>query len=440
MPQSLRRWRFAASRLLIFGLFLVGFDSVYRCWWAAGNLNSSGSGAEVRGDPSSFVPSTLRSSGQKSLVPCRSTVGQLASGIPRNGGALHNEPTGGTDLDVNTVDLHRMYHDATVEYVAQNFDWVNEEGYALDVLLSDAERDQVWRASRARLFQWPSIEPQHMHDVRFGAQRPQRFVSRSADAAALGDPGDNVFVINLPRRPSKLRHVLHELHEAGISATVVDAIDGDVFTSQEDMTRLEVSTLPGYCGHQNTLPYLTSGQLGCFMSHFAIWHHMVENNIESALILEDDFDLQENFAQRFGQYLEEASAEDWNLLYLGRSPTEGDWRTVSEHIVEPGYTLWTVAYVIKLDVARTFVERHVEKELAPLDHYFSVAMGKGLDLHWNEQALEWAKYIPGILRGLAVTPPLVMPYAGSMVLSDTAMLRSGTKYMKDLPATDPEEG
>jgi len=256
-------------------------------------------------------------------------------------------------------------------------------------------------------------------------------------AAVAGDPGDNVFVINLPRRPTKLRHVLHQLHNAGVSATIVDAIDGDVFTNQADMERLGVSTLPEYCGHQNTLPHLTSGQLGCFMSHFAIWHHMVENNIESALILEDDFDLQDDFAQRFGEYLEEAAVEDWNLLYLGRSPTEGDWRQISEHIVEPGYTLWTVAYVIRLEAAKVFVERQVQKELAPLDHYFSVAMGKGLDLHWNEQALEWAKYIPRVLRAVATTPPLVMPYAGSMVLSDTAMLREGTKYMKDLPLTDP---
>ena len=38
-----------------------------------------------------------------------------------------------------------------------------------------------------------------------------------------------------------------------------------------------------------------------------------------------------------------------------------------------------------------------------------------------------------MLRGLALTPPLVMPYVGSMFESDTAMLRSGTRYLKDLP-------
>lgn len=363
---------------------------------------------------------------------CRLHPTQLPSSrVARQGaGPLHNAPIGGTILDESTVSLHRQYHDATVDYVSHNFEWVEEKGYALDPLLSDEEREQVWRASRQRLFSWPRLEPDHMHTVKFSPKQPQRF------SAVAGDPGENVFVINLPRRPAKLRHVLNQLYSAGVTATVVDAIDGDVFTCQDDMTRLGVNTLPGYIGHKNTLPYLTSGQLGCFMSHYTVWHHMVEHNIESALILEDDFDLQEDFSERFGQYLEEASVEDWNLLYLGRSPTEGDYRQVSAHIVEPGYTLWTVGYVIRLDAAKAFVEGHIERELAPLDHYFSVAMGKGMALHWNEQAQEWARYIPRVLRGLAVTPPLVMPYAGSMLLSDTAMLRAGTKYMKDLPAFD----
>lgn len=69
------------------------------------------------------------------------------------------------------------------------------------------------------------------------------------------------------------------------------------------------------------------------------------------------------------------------------------------------------------------------------DHYFSVAMGQGFRGHWNENAVEWSKYrapafvdllvslqsvivslrskiryIPPVLKGLAITPPLVMPY------------------------------
>lgn len=334
-------------------------------------------------------------------------------------------------LDEETVRLHKSYHDRSVDYTVQNYDWVNAKSYSTDSTIAQEEHDDVWRVSKTRLQHWPQLEQQHIHEVGFNS-KPQRFCD-TADAEALGDPGDNIFIINLPRRPAKLKHVLAQLHAEGLNAKIVDAIDGDAFTSQEEIAKLGASTLPNYCGHKHTLPHLTTGQLGCFMSHFTIWHYMVEHSIPSALILEDDFDLQENFRERLGNYLEEARSHDWNLMYLGRSPTEPDISRISAHLAQPGYTLWTVGYIFKLDAARALVEANVETRLAPLDHYFSVAMGQGFSGHWNENAVEWSKYIPQVLRGLAITPPLVMPYVGSMFLSDTAMLRNGTKFVTDLP-------
>lgn len=336
--------------------------------------------------------------------------------------------------------VHKAYHDSTIQFTVANYEWINGKNYQTDGDLADNEEEQakVWRASKERLHAWPKLDPKHIHHVSFGSgEGPQRFSGGDEhEALLLGDPGDNIFIINLPRRPAKLRNALCQLHSAGLGAHIVDAVDGDVVTSQEEVAQLGASTLPGYCGHKNTLPHLTTGQLGCFMSHFAVWQHMVDRGIPSAIILEDDFDLQPDFAQRLGEALQEARGQDWNLMYLGRSPTEPDIRRVSPHLTEPSYTLWTVGYVLKLDAAKAFVEGGVQRRLAPLDHYFSVAMGKGLDGNWNEHAVEWSQHIPQVLNGLAITPPLVMPYVGSMFLSDTAMLRKGTKFVADLPDTE----
>eukprot|EP00929_Paragymnodinium_shiwhaense_P104339 TRINITY_DN6869_c0_g1_i2.p1 TRINITY_DN6869_c0_g1~~TRINITY_DN6869_c0_g1_i2.p1 ORF type:complete len:462 (+),score=78.62 TRINITY_DN6869_c0_g1_i2:65-1387(+) len=342
------------------------------------------------------------------------------------------------NLDEATVALHKAYHDRTVEFTVENYDWVSKKSYATDEALktSDEKQLEVWRASQDRNHRWPALHEQDLHEIPFGSDDQHFVQSRDqAERDALGDPGDNVFIISLMRRPSKLKRVLAQLHKFGMRATVVDAIDGDSFTSQEEVDNLGARTLPGYCGHKNTLPHLTSGQLGCFMSHYTIWQHMVDNNIQSALILEDDFDLQPDFQRLLGERLEEARHEDWNLMYLGRSPTEPDLRRATPHLVEPGYTLWTVAYIFRLEAAKALVEAQVQHRLAPLDHYFSIAMGKGLGGHWNENAMEWARHIPQVLKGLAITPPLIMPYAGSMFLSDTAMFRNGTKFIVDLPET-----
>lgn len=341
---------------------------------------------------------------------------------------------GPVGLDEETVKLHQAYHDRTIDFTMQNYEWVNSKAYATDAALSKEEEQlAVWRAAQARNRRWPRLQERDINDAPLGPES-QRFCT-APDNVALGDPLENVFVINLMRRPTKLRRVLSQLHNFGISAKIVDAIDGDAFTSQEEVRNLGAQTLPGYVGHKNTLPYLTTGQLGCFMSHYTIWDYMVEKNIQSALILEDDFDLQEDFVRRLGEMLEAARGEDWNLMYVGRSPTEGDIRQVAPNLTQPGYTLWTVGYIFRLDAAKALVEQQVQRRLAPLDHYFSVAMSQGLDGHWNENALAWSRHIPQVLKGLAITPPLVMPYAGSMFLSDTAMFRKGTKFLDDLPET-----
>ncbi|CAK9009241.1 unnamed protein product [Durusdinium trenchii] len=147
------------------------------------------------------------------------------------------------------------------------------------------------------------------------------------------------------------------------------------------------------------------------MSHFTIWHHMVKHQIPAALILEDDFDLQPDFATKLGEYLEEARGYDWNLMYVGRSPTEADWTRLSAHVVEPGYTLWTVGYILRLEGAKALLDAQVERAFLPLDDFFSVAAGRGMDCFYNDKVLEWKPHVPVLLRPFALTPPLVMPCA-----------------------------
>mmetsp|Transcript_105125 Transcript_105125/g.201792 ORF Transcript_105125/g.201792 Transcript_105125/m.201792 type:complete len:451 (-) Transcript_105125:459-1811(-) len=334
------------------------------------------------------------------------------------------------DLDMPTVQLHKVYHDATFEYTVQHMEWVENKSYVLDGLLNNEQLIKNALAARSRFSRWPQLASRDIRNVPV-APYPQQFCSRPVQ----GDPGEHVYIINLARRPTKLQNVVRQLKNDGVSAKIVDAIDGDSIMCKDDIAKHGVKTIPGYRGHSNHHINLTTGEVGCFMSHFTIWRHMVDNNIDSALILEDDFDFQEDFKRRLGQAIEEAEHEDWNLFYVGRSPVDGDWRRVSEHVVEPGYTLWTLGYIIRLDAARALLDARVEGCMAPLDDYFSVAMGRYTTVY-NEFAVAWKKYVPKVFRPLAVTPPLVMPYVGSMFLSDTAMLRKNlTRFVQDLPDT-----
>eukprot|EP00435_Cladocopium_sp_Y103_P008285 s1700_g2.t1 len=139
-------------------------------------------------------------------------------------------------LDEATVSLHKKYHEATITYTAMNIDWAQHKGYENDGGLNPEEQLAVAAAARSRLFRWPALDPQDLHEVRFGPDR-HRFCPSADSAEALGDPGENVFVISQMRRPSRLRHALHELYREGISAKIVDAVDGDGFRSQDEMEK-----------------------------------------------------------------------------------------------------------------------------------------------------------------------------------------------------------
>lgn len=335
------------------------------------------------------------------------------------------------DLTDPTTALHQRYHDGTLQYTMDNMEWVEQKGFSKDDHLSDEQKGSLRAQARVRLERWPRLLEEDMQRVQHCER--QSFCPWPG-GFALGDPGENVFVISLARRPEKRQRVLQQLEENQLNATLVNAIDGDGILYQQDVEALGARILPGYdAGFSNhNMPY-TTGEVGCFLSHYAVWHHMVEQNISTALILEDDFDVQEDFRERLGSYLAEVEGLDWNLMYVGRSPMENDVSKVSEHVVQPGYTLWTVGYILRLDAAKQLLETHAEQHMIPLDDFFSVSMGCGMDGQYNERAVEWSVQIPPIMRGLAFNPPLVMPYVGSMFKSDTAMLRPGTRYVQDLP-------
>ena len=42
---------------------------------------------------------------------------------------------------------------------------------------------------------------------------------------------------------------------------------------------------------------------------------------------------------------------------------ENDVSKVSEHVVQPGYTLWTVGYILRLDAAKQLLETHAEQHM-----------------------------------------------------------------------------
>lgn len=90
------------------------------------------------------------------------------------------------------------------------------------------------------------------------------------------------FLINLDRRPDRLQFVKKQLDDLSIPFERFPAVDGTTLTEAQksilDQQRflLECKKIP------------VMGEVGCALSHRAVWQRMVDENLTHALILEDD--------------------------------------------------------------------------------------------------------------------------------------------------------
>ncbi|WHP07362.1 glycosyltransferase family 25 protein [Acinetobacter corruptisaponis] len=94
-----------------------------------------------------------------------------------------------------------------------------------------------------------------------------------------------VFLVNLDKRPDRLAFVSKQLDELGIPFERFAAIDGSKLT-METQTLFDV---PKFILEQKKKPSV--GEVGCAMSHRAIWQKILDEQLDYALILEDDIQI-----------------------------------------------------------------------------------------------------------------------------------------------------
>lgn len=98
------------------------------------------------------------------------------------------------------------------------------------------------------------------------------------------------FLINLDRRPDRLMFVKQQLVSLGIAFERVSAVDGSCLTdAQKAIFNQQRFALE--CKRK-----VVDGEIGCALSHQAVWQQMVAENIPYALILEDDVQLKPELA------------------------------------------------------------------------------------------------------------------------------------------------
>ena len=91
------------------------------------------------------------------------------------------------------------------------------------------------------------------------------------------------FLINLDRHPDRLARAQARLAQVGVQAERVAAVDGAALSPADRraaVARVHAVLARGWL--------YTPGQIGCALSHHAIYRRMIAENIPAALVFEDD--------------------------------------------------------------------------------------------------------------------------------------------------------
>ncbi|KAJ1966675.1 hypothetical protein H4R35_006935, partial [Dimargaris xerosporica] len=125
---------------------------------------------------------------------------------------------------------------------------------------------------------------------------------------------DEIYVINLKKRTDRKAQMLLQADFLGLQ-----------FKFTEAATPETMGFIPK---HKKRLKGMSDFQLACWRSHMNIYLDIVERNLTSALILEDDVDLDLTLPRDIPRALAKLPPNDWDVFYVGHCGPYEDKSTV----------------------------------------------------------------------------------------------------------------
>jgi len=113
-----------------------------------------------------------------------------------------------------------------------------------------------------------------------------------------------------------------------------------------------------------------SGQLGCFISHYNVWKYIVANNLDIAIVMEDDIKIYKNFNRIVNTIYENLPVKfDYVHLFIHPDKQKIEYLEGNEGDIIPAEdNFGTVAYIISLRGARRLIKlTKLLKIQAPVD-------------------------------------------------------------------------
>jgi glycosyl transferase family 25 len=115
-----------------------------------------------------------------------------------------------------------------------------------------------------------------------------------------------VFAVNMKNDTERRRHIIAECVRLSLDMEIVDAVVGKNLSNAEIKEKVLDFENSGF----------TRGEIGCSLSHIEIYRRMTQENIEIALILEDDADISDTVHAALEEIAKFDEKNDKPAIYL----------------------------------------------------------------------------------------------------------------------------
>lgn len=131
-----------------------------------------------------------------------------------------------------------------------------------------------------------------------------------------------IYLINLEKRTDRLEKFKSKYNMILPKVNVIKAIDGNDYDFEKILPLFQLKDFKKNVKNPYNNHQWRSGVLGCALSHFSRWQTILLNdkmkNDDFALILEDDFEVCNNFLPQLNNLLDELAVDKkWDIVYLG---------------------------------------------------------------------------------------------------------------------------
>ena len=230
---------------------------------------------------------------------------------------------------------------------------------------------------------------------------------------------NTIIIINLQRRPDKLKKVLQRIYdlklEDSVDIQVLSAVDGKELSDEWLKDNIRISPLYRDSMRGRGMTY---GEIGCALSHMKAWETVKNSpSITQALIIEDDAVFKPNFLEVIERVKPGIENINYDFMYLSRKKmVEEKEPLVYSEVVQPYFSYWCLAYVLNKNGANKLLSSNFLQNMIPVDEFVPILLGtpnpglRHMLHHYNNNKK---------LNGIAIENSIIWPEEFAFNNSDT---------------------